>query len=837
MQDKTQLTIQIEGMHCASCVSRVQAVLTAIDGVETTSVNLAQESASISGSFNVKTVTDALTDSGYPALLDTVTLNISGLNCASCVSHAEQALSKVEGVLNNVVNLASETATVETIASNVKPSQLIAALQSIGYSASVGTSSTNNQHENKQQELEGLRRKTLVAALLTLPVFIVEMGGHFIPSFHHWVIQTIGQQTSWMIQCLLVTLVLAGPGRQFYKIGFKTLIKGRPDMNSLVAIGSSAAWIYSVVVTFLPELIPTDSRAVYFEAAAVIITLILLGRYFEAIAKGRTGSAIEKLIGLQPQTALVERHGIVTQELISDIQIDDVIHVKPGEKIATDGVVTRGSSFVDESMISGEALPVEKQTGNEVTGGTVNGAGNIAIRAIKVGDDTTLAQIIRLVQQAQGFSLPIQDSVNRITAWFVPIVLAVAAITILAWLLLGPEPAVTLALIAGVSVLIIACPCAMGLATPTSIMVGTGRAAELGVLFRKGTALQSLHDVGIIAMDKTGTLTEGSPMLTTIQTVNGYSNDQVIAIAAAVEELSEHPIAKAIVDAATKRNLPLPSIEDFQSITGLGARANVNGHTVLIGADRLLLENSVAFGSLKEVGIKLGEKGLTPIYVAIDNKVAAVLAVSDTIKQRTPTTIKTLQSLGLKIAMITGDNAGTAKAVADQLGIDHVIAEVLPEGKVDAIMSLGRDGHKVAFVGDGINDAPALACADVGIALGTGTDIAMESADVVLMSGDLYGVVNALELSKLTMQNIKQNLFWAFGYNALLIPIAAGVLYPALGLQLSPMLAAGAMALSSIFVVSNAMRLTKAGPFDDLEFKSSGSGRSNSTIAATSATT
>ena len=539
----------------------------------------------------------------------------------------------------------------------------------------------------------------------------------------------------------------------------------------------------------------------------MIVTLILLGRYLEARAKGRTGEAIRKLVGLQPQTAAVMRDGTAVEVQITDVVVGDVIRVRPGERIALDGVVAEGRSFVDESMISGEPVPVEKLKDEPVTGGTVNGAGGFTFTVTKTGDDTMLAQIIRMVEDAQGAKLPIQDLVNKITMWFVPAVLVLATLTVLAWLIFGPDPALSFALVAGVAVLIVACPCAMGLATPTSIMVGTGRAAEMGVLFRKGDALQSLQDAQIVAFDKTGTLTAGRPELTAMHLAEGFAEADVLRAVASVEALSEHPIAAAIVRASHARGLELNQPDDFKSLTGYGVSAMVAGKRLLIGADRLMLKEGVDLVDMSTQAHVLAQEGQTPLYAAIDGTLACLIGVSDPIKAQTPAAVTALHAMGLKVAMITGDNAGTAQAIAAKLGIDHVVAEVLPDGKVAALADLRKSGARLAYVGDGINDAPALAAADVGIAIGTGTDVAIESADVVLMSGDISGVINAFDISRRTMRNIRQNLFWAFAYNAALIPVAAGVLHLFGGPLLSPMLAAGAMALSSVFVLSNALRL------------------------------
>ncbi|WP_227268012.1 heavy metal translocating P-type ATPase [Roseobacter weihaiensis] len=807
MKAKDVYSFEIEGMTCASCAGRVEKTLKGIDGLTDASVNLANETAKVSGAAPASALQAALDTAGYPARTETFSLTIEGMTCASCVGRVEKALIALPGVLEASVNLASETATVTVLAGSVNLIDLSAATRAIGYPAKVRETATEDQPDHKAEEITHLRRMTLLATLLTLPVFVLEMGSHVIPAIHHWIAMNIGMQNNWLIQFALTTIVLAWPGINFYRKGFPALFKGTPDMNSLVAVGTSAAWSFSVVATFLPGLLPAGTHNVYYEAAAVIVTLILLGRFLEARAKGRTGEAIRKLIGLQAKTAHVAREGSVIEVPIAEIIVGDVIHVRPGEKIAVDGDVQHGASYVDESMITGEPVPVEKVEGAEVVGGTVNGTGALVFRATKVGGDTMLARIIRMVEEAQGAKLPVQDLVNKITTWFVPAVLLVAAVTVVTWLFLGPDPALTFALIAGVAVLIIACPCAMGLATPTSIMVGTGRAAEMGVLFRKGAALQTLHDATVVAVDKTGTLTAGRPELTDLETNSNFAADEVLRLAAAVEAQSEHPIAEAIVRAAQEKSLDLPTITSFNSLTGFGVEAQVEGKLLLIGADRLMDREGVALGDLAEAGSRFGQKGRSPLYVAIDGTAAAVIAVADPIKPSTPEAITALHELGLKVAMITGDNQGTADAIAFELGIDHVVAEVLPEGKVTALESLRLDGATIAFVGDGINDAPALAVADVGIAIGTGTDVAIESADVVLMSGDLRGVVNAFDVSQRTMRNIKQNLFWAFGYNTLLIPVAAGVLYPLNGMLLSPILAAGAMALSSVFVLSNALRL------------------------------
>ena len=559
----------------------------------------------------------------------------------------------------------------------------------------------------------------------------------------------------------------------------------------------------------MPQLLPEGTVNVYFEAAAVIVSLVLLGRYFEAKAKGRTSQAIQHLIGMQPKTARIVRNGQSVEVPLAEVSSGMQVDIRPGERIPVDGEVLDGRSYVDESMISGEPLPVEKMAGSAVVGGTINQNGSLSIRATAVGADSVLAQIIRMVEQAQGSKLPIQALVDKVTMWFVPAVMLMAVLTFLVWLIFGPEPALTFGLVNAVAVLIIACPCAMGLATPTSIMVGTGRGAEMGILFRKGEALQLLQEAQVVAVDKTGTLTEGKPQLTDFHVQAGFEQTQLLSWVAAVEAKSEHPIAFAIVEAAQQQGLSLPAVSDFDSIVGSGVKGQVNGQWLHIGADRYMHQLGLSTTAFDQVAVRLGQEGKTPLYVAVEDQLAAIIAVADPIKDSTFAAIEALHQLGVKVAMITGDNRHTAEAIARQLKIDTVVAEVLPEGKVDSVRELQQQYGRLAFVGDGINDAPALAQADVGLAIGTGTDVAIEAADVVLMSGSLKGIPNAIALSQATIRNIRQNLFWAFVYNVALIPIAAGVLYPLWGILLSPMFAAGAMALSSVFVLGNALRLKR----------------------------
>ncbi|WP_323785057.1 heavy metal translocating P-type ATPase [Thalassovita sp.] len=804
-QASETLRIPVEGMTCAACVGRVENALSAVDGVETAAVNLANETAQIRfhAPADAPGLIAALDKAGYPARQTDRRLSISGMTCASCVGHVEKALASVPGVIAAQVNLATETAQITVLDGNFDPAKALHAVKQAGYEATFAVDAQPQTENRKAAEADALKRKFLLAAALALPVFLLEMGGHLFPPFHHWINATIGQQNSWLFQFALTTLVLIGPGRVFYQKGIPALLRGAPDMNALVAVGTAAAYGFSLVTTFLPAMLPAASRAVYYESAAVIVVLILMGRFLEARAKGRTGAAIRKLVGLQPKTARVERGGAATDIPLAEVVQGDIVLVRPGERVAVDGTVLSGQSYVDESMITGEPIPVAKDTGAMVVGGTVNGTGALRLRAEKVGADTMLAQIIRMVEDAQGAKLPIQAQVDKITLWFVPAVMAVALLTVLVWFSFGPAPALPHALVAGVAVLIIACPCAMGLATPTSIMVGTGRGAELGVLFRKGDALQALQGVRTVALDKTGTLTEGHPVLTDLVVTQGADRDGVLRMIAAVEAQSEHPIAAAIAAAAGP---DLPLVEKFGSVTGYGVLGTVEGQRVMVGAARLMTRRKVDITALEPAAQAMAAQGKTPLYAAIDGQLVAALAVSDPIKQTSRAAIAALHRMGLKVAMLTGDNQATAQAIAKELGIDHVMAELLPKDKVDALEKLRAEGP-LAFVGDGINDAPALAAADIGIAIGTGTDVAIESADVVLMSGDLTGVVSAFDLSARVMRNIRQNLFWAFGYNTVLIPVAAGLFYSALGWQLSPMLAAGAMAMSSIFVLTNALRL------------------------------
>ena len=805
------VVLDIEGMTCASCVGRVERALKAVPRVETASVNLATERAEITGlNLDRSALVRAVETVGYDVRSPAIDLAIEGMTCASCVSRVERALKSVPGVTEATVNLATERA---HVTGQADAAALIRAIDSAGYDARIAVSASAASDEvadRKAAEEAALKRDLWIAAALTLPVFLLEMGSHLFTWVHMAVMNTIGMQNSWYVQFALTTAVLLGPGRRFYTKGFPALARLAPDMNSLVAVGTSAAYGYSLVATFVPALLPAGTVNVYFEAAAVIVTLILMGRWLEARAKGQAGAAIRQLMDLAPETATLLRDGRQIVLPIDQVQVGDLLLLSPGQRVPLDGVITEGAGRIDESMLTGEPAPVAKTTGDTVTGGTVNGSAAMTLRVTATGGDTVLSRIVTLVEGAQNARLPVQALVDKVTRVFVPCIIALSVLTLILWLIFGPGLAQ--AVVAAVAVLIIACPCAMGLAAPTSILVGTGRGAQSwAMLFRQGDALQALQDVRVVAFDKTGTLTEGRPQLTDLNLAPGFDRASVLAAVAAVEAKSEHPIARAIVAAAAEEGLTLPHVSGFTSQTGYGVQAQAGTQTVDIGADRFMTKLGLDVALFADVAAQLAEEGKSPLYAAINGRLAAILAVADPIKKTTPQAIRALHALGLKVAMITGDNARTAQAIARQLGIDEVVAEVLPDGKVAAVKRLQALGP-VAYVGDGINDAPALAEADVGLAVGTGTDIAIEAADVVLMTGRLTAVSDAIALSKATMRNIRQNLFWAFAYNAALIPVAAGVLWPSFGILLSPVFAAGAMALSSVFVLGNALRLKRYAP-------------------------
>ncbi len=805
------LNLAVDNLHCAGCVRRLERALEDTQASDI-SVDLAGKRVDLEwpAEDKVPALVNHLKQAGFPVHLDDIVLGIDGMHCASCVGRVEKALSQLPGVVDAAVNLARSEAQVSFVPGLVSAQDLERAVKRAGYAAELPDVDADDTREDRRSlELQSLRRRFLLALGLTIPVFILEMGGHFIPALHHWIHATLGTFELHVLLFILTSIVLFGPGLMFFRIGLPNLLRGHPDMNSLVALGTGAAWAYSVVATFAPGVMPEGTAQVYYEPAAVIVTLILLGRMLEARAKSRTGAAIERLIGLSPKTARVERDGEVVEISLAEVERGDRIRIRPGETVPVDGQVLEGSSRIDESMLTGEPAPVRRTSGDRVIGGTINQQGSLVVEATDLGADAVLSQIVRMVQKAQGAKLPIQALVDRVTAWFVPAVMTVAAVTAIVWLLFGPAPALSFALVNAVAVLIIACPCAMGLATPTSIMVGTGRGAEAGVLFRGGDALQQLRSVKVVAFDKTGTLTRGQPALTDLIPLGEYQEEQLLALVGSAEQESEHPLARAVLDAAKARDTKLMPAEDFESSSGHGIRARVDGREVVIGTARWLSEAGVALEDAERQLAELSAKARTPVLIAIDGKLAGLLGIADPIKEESKDTIAALQSMGLKVAMISGDRRETAEAIAGELGIDSVMAEVLPEGKVEAVQKLRQTHGQIAFVGDGINDAPALAESDVGVAIGTGTDVAIESADVVLMSGNLEKVTTAIGLSRLTLRNIRQNLFWAFAYNTALIPVAAGVLYPAFGLLLSPMLAAVAMAASSLFVVGNALRLKR----------------------------
>ncbi|HJO74837.1 MAG TPA: heavy metal translocating P-type ATPase [Rhodospirillales bacterium] len=803
------ISLPVAGMTCASCVGRVEKVLGGLDGVSNASVNLTTEKASVDydpANTGPEAIAEAIEKTGFSVPAASVELSVGGMTCASCVARVERVIGQLPGVTTANVNLATERASVSFIPGSLDAAAIAAAIEQAGYEAHEVSAEGGHHHADfREGEAKGYRNKLLLAAGFTVPLFLIAML-KMAPGAGD-VMMAILTERGWMgIEFILATPVVFYVGRGFYVSGWAEVSHLNPGMNSLVMLGASAAYFYSLAALVAPGIFPEGTATSYLEAAGVIVTLILLGRYLEAIAKGRTSEAIKKLMQLQAKTARVLRDGIETEIPIEEVVAGDLVVVRPGERLAVDGVVTEGSSYVDESMISGEPIPVEKGPGIEAIGGTVNKTGAFTLEATRVGADTVLSQIIRMVEEAQGTKPPIQKMADQIASVFVPIVIVVAAVTFGVWLTLGPEPPLSFAFVTAVSVLLIACPCAMGLATPTAIMVGTGKGAEMGVLFRKGTALEVLARIDAIVLDKTGTLTRGLPELTDFDAIDSEKTDTLRLVAAA-EAKSEHPIAEAIVQGAREEGLDIPSTDTFKAEPGFGIEAQVEGHKVQVGADRYMERLGIDLSSVAERALGLGEQAKTPLYAAVDGKLAAIIAVADALKDGSVEAIKALHALGMETAMLTGDNRRTADAIAADLGIDRVLAEVLPDQKAIEIKRLQGEGKKVAFVGDGINDAPALAQADVGIAIGTGTDIAIEAGDIVLMSGDLRGIVNATALSRRTLRTIRLNFFWAYAYNVALIPIAAGVLYPLMGVLLSPMLAAAAMSFSSIFVVTNSLRL------------------------------
>ena len=806
-----RMSLPVEGMSCASCSARVERALKALPGARDVSVNLATSRASLTGTRPEAAVA-AIREAGYDVPEVVTAVTVEGLRCASCSARVERALSALPGAVGASVNLATGRAELRHAAGTVSRAAVEAAVREAGYEPAAPERAADPARADRQARDEAaLRRDLAVAALLAAPVVVLDMGGHVLPGLHTALAGWLGGGTVPWLQAALATLVLAGPGRRFFRIGVPNLLRGQPDMNALVALGAGAAYLSSLVSVAAPHRLPAGAAHLYFEASVLIVTLILLGRTLEARARGRAGAAIARLIDLSPRTARRLDDDREREVPVADLRVGDRVRVRPGERVPADGTVAAGESYVDESMISGEPVPVRKAEGSAVVGGTINATGGFDLTVTRTGADTVLARIVRMVEEAQGGKLPVQALVDRITLWFVPAVMGIAALTFLGWLALGPAPALGHALVAGIAVLIIACPCAMGLATPVSIMVGTGRAAERGVLFRQGAALQALQEARVVALDKTGTLTEGRPRLTDLLPAPGFQRDEALALSGAVEARSEHPIARAVADAARAEFGTLPEATAFEARPGHGVTARIGGRAVALGSRRHMERLGIDVAPLAAEAERLAGEGKSPVYLARDGRLAALLAVADPVKPEARESVAALRARGLAVAMLTGDTRATAEGVARSLGIAEVRAELLPEDKIEALRALRAAHGPVAFVGDGINDAPALAEAEVGIAIGTGTDVAVESADVVLMSGALTGLVEAVALSRATMANIRQNLFWAFAYNAALIPVAAGALAVVGGPQLSPVLAAGAMALSSVFVVGNALRLRRAG--------------------------
>jgi len=808
---RSRLEFDVEGMHCASCAGRIERALSEVEGVSSAAVNLATGRATVEGTdMDARALEVAIEGAGYEAhsRSDTplgdgaaqASLSLGGMHCASCVSTIENSLAGIDGVEEVGVNLATERASVTYDPSKTKIGELIAVVEGVGYSAhEVRTGERQDRAE--QQELRARRELQVLSAKFA---FSAAVGVLLLVLAFAW--SPFSERATMWVMLALATPVQFWAGWQFYTGAWKVARHRSADMNTLIAVGTSATYLYSLVATVAPGIFESDGQLpeVYVETAAVIIALVLLGRLLEARAKAGTTEAIKKLIGLQPRTARIVREDSELEIPVDEVLEGDEVLVRPGEKVPVDGIVLEGHSTIDESMLTGESVPVEKARGDGVVGATVNGAGSFRFRATKVGKDTALAQIIRLVEEAQGSKAPIQRIADVVSARFVPAVIGIALVTLAVWLLTGSSFAS--AMLAFVAVLIIACPCALGLATPTAIMVGTGRGAEMGILVRGAEALETARKLDTVVLDKTGTLTQGEPRVTDVIPRRG-DGENLIGLAAAVESRSEHPLGEAVVRHAKALVLDIQPVEDFQATVGHGVTATVGGRRVAVGSARHFGELGIDLALLADEAERLEKEGKTVVYVAVDGEPAGVIAIADTIKPEAAEAISHLKALGVEVAMVTGDNQRTAEAIAGQAGIERVLAEVLPEHKTNEIKRMQDQGKRVAMVGDGINDAPALAQADVGIAIGTGTDIAMEASDLTLVSGDLRGVPSALDLSRHTMRTIKQNLVGAFAYNVTLIPVAAGVLYPMWGVLLDPILAAAAMAASSVTVVTNALRL------------------------------
>ena len=800
----------IRGMTCASCATRIERGLSKVEGVREATVNFGTEQATVSfdpSVVRIDRLIETVRDLGYEAGTETVVLPIEGMFCASCVRRIETALNRLDGVIEATVNFGTEEATVQYIPGQVSIGDLRRTVEEAGYRV-LEVTEEDQEREARERVFKKLRRRFIFSAVFAALVLIGTFQ-RFFP-----VLSEIPRGTMFVILFILTTPVQFWAGAPFYRGFWATLKHRTADMNTLVAVGTSAAYLYSVAATFFPRWFAETGQTpeVYYDTAAVIITLILLGRLLEARAKGQTSEAIKKLMGLQAKTARVLRDGEEVDIPVEDVRIGDMVVVRPGEKIPVDGVVREGSSAVDESMLTGESIPVEKRPGDEVIGATLNRTGSFQFEATKVGKDTALAQIIKLVQEAQGSKAPIQRLADRVAAVFVPAVIGIAGVTFVIWMAFGPSPAFTFALLNFVAVMIIACPCALGLATPTAIMVGTGKGAEHGVLIKGGESLETAHRIQTLVFDKTGTLTKGEPEVTDMVPAPGFTEKDILYLSASVERGSEHPLGEAIVHRAKEQAIALGDPRYFEAIPGHGVRAKVGDQWVLLGNRKLMDDEGLPVEGWSETVARLSEEGKSPMFLAVDGKIAGIIAVADTLKEHSVEAVEALHRLGLEVVMLTGDTRRTAEAIAKKVGVDRVLAEVLPGDKAEEVRKLQEEGKVVAMVGDGINDAPALAQADVGIAIGTGTDVAMEASDITLIRDDLRGVISAIQLSKRTMRTIKQNLFWAFFYNSVGIPVAAGVLYPFFGVLLNPMFASLAMAFSSVSVVSNSLRLRRFRP-------------------------